>query len=104
LYIFKEKEKSLRIFTEQELSRTIEAKKVVENNLVEAKKEIASRDEQIKLTLDKLEQETNARKDTEAKLLTAMDEKNALEQKIKEIEARSANVDLETIVVKPAAN
>lgn len=100
LYALKEKEKSLRIHTEKELSRTIEVKKAVENNLVAAKKEISSRDEQIKLTLDKLEKEITARKDTEARLLVVIKEKEFLEGKINEIAAKSPNVDLQKIVVK----
>jgi radical SAM superfamily enzyme YgiQ (UPF0313 family) len=100
LYVLEEKEKSSRIYTEKELSRTIEVKKVVENNLVEAKKQIASRDEQIKLTLDKLEKEITARKDTEAKLLAVIKEKKVLEEKITEIAARSPNIELEKIVIK----
>jgi hypothetical protein len=100
LYVLKEKEKSSRIYTEKELSRTIEAKKVVENNLVEAKKQIASRDEQIKLTLDKLEKEITARKNAEAKLLAVIKEKKVLEEKIAEVAARSPNIELEKIVIK----
>lgn len=103
LYVLKEKEKSSRIYTEKELSRTIEVKKIVENNLVEAKKEIVSRDEQIKLTLDKLEKETTARKDAEDKLLVVTKEKEALEGKIKEIAAQSPSVDLQKIVVNPGS-
>lgn len=103
LYVLKEKEKSSRIYTEKELSRTIEVKKIVENNLVEAKKEIVSRDEQIKLTLDKLEKETTARKDVEDKLLVVTKEKEALEGKIKEIAAQSPSVDLQKIVVNPGS-
>jgi len=100
LYVLKEKEKSSRIYTEKELSRTIEVKKVVENNLAEAKKQIVSRDEQIKLTLDKLEKEITARKDTEAKLLAVIKGKKVLEEKIAEIAARSPNIELEKIVIK----
>lgn len=103
LYVLKEKEKSSRIYTEKELSRTIEVKKIVENNLVEAKKEIVSRDEQIKLTLDKLEKETTARKDVEDKLLVVTKEKEVLEGKIKEMAAQSPSVDLQKIVVNPGS-
>ena len=91
LYILQDKEKSLRIYTEKELSRTIEAKKVVENSLQEAKKKIAERDEQINLTLDRLEKAITARKDTEANLLAAINEKKVLEEKIAGIAARSPN-------------
>ena len=103
LYILQEKEKSLRIYTEKELSRTIEAKKVVENSLVEAKKQIATRDEQINLTLDRLEKAITARKDAEDKLLAAINEKKVLEEKIAGIAARSPNIELEKIVVNPGS-
>ena len=101
LYILKEKEKSLRIATEKELSRTVEAKKVVENNLADAKKEIISKDEQIKLTLDKLEKEISARKEAETQLLAVTKEKQALETKVEELTAAlPKNIVLEKIVIK----
>ncbi len=86
LYVLQEKEKTLRINTEKQLSRTIAAKNVLAFNLAKANKEIAARDEQIKLTLDKLE--------------AAIKEKEALEGKIKEMTAQSPNVELEKIVIK----
>jgi len=101
LYMLKEKEKSLRIYTEKELSKTIEAKRVVENNLTAAKKEITAKDEQIKLTLDKLEKEITTRKDTEAQLVLVTNEKVTLEVKVKELTAAlPKNVELEKIVIK----
>ncbi len=101
LYILKEKEKSLRIAKELELTQTIEAKKVVEDNLTEAKKEITVRDEQIKLTLDKLEKEIAARQKAEAQLLAMSKEKQVLEAKVEGLAAvLPKNIELERIVIK----
>jgi hypothetical protein len=102
LYNIKEKERHLRIAKELELSRTIEAKRIVENNLVEAKKEIVAKDEQIKLTLDKLEKEITARKEAEAQLIMVVKEKRDLEAKIEELAAKlPKDIELEKIIVKP---
>ena len=101
LYMLKEKEKSLRIYTERELSKTVEAKKVVENNLTAAKKEISAKDEQISLTLNKLEGEVTARRDVEAQLVLVTKEKIGLEAKVEELTAAlPKNIELEKIVVK----
>lgn len=108
LYTFKEKEKSLRIATQVQLSKTITEKKVVENNLVEAKeeivvkdKEIATRDEQIKLILDKLEKETIARKEAEVQLIVVIKEKTAMEEQVAGLAAAlPKTIELENIVVK----
>ena len=100
-YTQKEKEKSIRIAKETELLRTVEAKKLVENKLTEAQKQIAARDEQIKLTLDKLEKEVTARKDLEAQLVTVVKEKQNLAMQIEELAAKPPkNVELEKIVIK----
>lgn len=100
-YTLKEKEKSLRIAKELELQQTVEAKKVVENNLADAKKEIISKDEQIKLTLDKMEKEISARKEAETQLLAVTKEKQALETKVEELTAAlPKNIALEKIVIK----
>lgn len=101
LYMLKEKEKSLRIAKELELQQTVEAKKVVENKLVDAKKEIVVKDEQIKLTLDKLEKEITARKEAETQLLSVTKEKQALEEKVEKLTAvLPKNIELEKIVIK----
>ena len=100
-YAQKEKEKSIRIAKETELLRTVEAKKVVENNLVDAKKEIVAKDEQIKLTLDKLEKEITARKEAETQLLSITKEKQVLEARVEELTAAlPKKIELEKIVIK----
>ena len=100
-YAQKEKEKSIRIAKETELLRTVEAKKVVENKLTEAEKQITARDEQIKLTLDKLEKEGTARIDLEAQLVTVIKEKQDLATQIEELAVKlSKNIELEKIVIK----
>lgn len=107
LYIFMEKEKTLRMAKETELMRTIEAKKIVEKNLTEAQKEIVSKDEQIKLVLDKLEKEMTVRKEIEVELVSMVKEKKNLEAQIEEIIAKlpegSKNIELEKIIIKPVS-
>lgn len=102
----KEKEKSLRIVKEAELLRTMEAKRVVENKLTEAEKQITARDEEIKLALDQLEKEITARKDLEVQLVTAVQEKQNLTAQIEELTAKSPQpskpIELEEIVIKTA--
>jgi hypothetical protein len=93
LYILLEKERTLRTNIEQQLSRTITENNVLGLKLVKANKEIAARDKQIKLTLDKLEAAIKE-KDVVIK------EKEVLEEKIKEVTAQSSNVELPKIVVK----
>ena len=101
LYMLKEKEKSLRIAKELELQQAVEAKKVVENNLVDAKKKIVAKDEQIKLTLDKLEREMTARKEAETQSLSVTKEKQVLEARIEELTAAlPKKIELEKIVIK----
>ncbi|MFH1691797.1 MAG: hypothetical protein ABIC68_04425 [Candidatus Omnitrophota bacterium] len=103
--ILMEKEKSLRMVKETELTRMVEAKKIVEKNLTEARKEIVSKDEQIKLVLDKLEKETTARKEMEVELVSVVKEKKNLEAQIEEAIAKlpqdSKNIELEKIIIKP---
>lgn len=101
LYTVKEKEKTLRITAEGQLHKTIEEKKTVENNLAEAKKEILTKDEQIKLTLDKLEREITARKETEVQWITVVKERQILEAKVEELTAAlPKNIALEKIIIK----
>ena len=103
-YAQKEKEKSIRIAKEIELLRTVEAKKVAENKLTEAEKQIAARDEQIKISLDKLEKEVSARKDIEAQLVAVVKEKQDLAMQIEELAAKlPKNIELEKIVIKSSS-
>ena len=100
LCILEEKERHLRITKELELTQTIEAKKVVESNLTQAQKEIQARDEQIKQSLDRLEKETAARQEAEARVLALLAEKRVLEAKIQGLSANPQSIELEKIVVK----
>lgn len=103
-YAQKEKEKSIRIAKETELLRTVEAKEITENKLTEAQETIAARDEQIKLTLDKLEKEVTARKDIEAQLVTVVKEKQDLAMQIEELAAKlPKNIELEKIIIKSSS-
>jgi len=100
----KEKEKSMRIAKETELFRTVEAKKAVENKLTEAEKQIVDRDEQIKLSLDKLEKEVAARTDLEARLAAAVKEKQDLATQVEGLAAKlPPNIELEKIVIKASS-
>lgn len=104
LYAQKEEERSIRISKETELLRTIEAKKIVENKLDLAQKQILSRDEQIKIALDKLEKEVAARRAVEAQLVTAAKEKQDLTTQVEELAAKlPKNIELEKIVIKTSS-
>ncbi len=118
-YFLKEKEKKLRIATQDQLTQTIEEKKSVENKLTEIvlvkeqvegelvsekeksstlKKELDDKEQHIKTTLDRLEREIMARKKVEAQLMIALKEKENLEAKV-----RNPTIELEKIVIKPGS-
>lgn len=121
-YFLKEKEKKLRIAAQNQLTRTIEEKKFVENRLRETvkvkeqvggelvlekekystiEKELEDKEQQIKTTLDRLEREIVARKKVEAQLMIALKEKENLEVRLNKFSQASKTVELEKIVVKP---
>lgn len=103
LYILKEKERSLRIYTQKELNRTVTAKIIVEKKFAEATDKIAQRDEEIKLTLDRLERETNARKEAEVQLVSVSKEKMILEARVEELTVTlPKTVELAKIEIVPA--
>ena len=118
-YFLKEKEKRLRIATQNQLTQTTEEKKLVENKLTEIvlakeqvegelasekeksstlKKELDDKEQQIKTTLDRLEREITARKKVEVQLMIALKEKENLEAKV-----RNPAIELEKIVIKPGS-
>ncbi len=124
-YLLKEEERKVKIFTQKQLIKTIEAKKVVEFNLtktfrakeiVEKKfdaerkrtaaleKEVEDKENQISFTLDKLEKEVTARREAEAQLLIAVREKRNLERKLKKVTRATQTIELEKIVVKPVSS
>ena len=120
-YILNKKEKTLRIYTQEELSKTIVKKSFIENKLEEtiiAKKtvqkelntekrkrfaletEIEEKEEQIRLSLSRLQKEIVARRETEAQLVITMKEKGILEAKISKLTKKTGTFELERIVVK----
>lgn len=124
-YLLKEEERKVKIFTQKQLIKTIEAKKVVELNLtktfrakeiVEKKfdaerkrttaleKEVEDKENQISFTLDKLEKEVTARREAEAQLLIAVREKRNLERELKKVTRATQTIELEKIVVKPVSS
>ncbi|MBU3901677.1 hypothetical protein KKF25_03470 [Patescibacteria group bacterium] len=124
-YLLKEEERKEKIFTQKQLIKTIEAKKVVEFNLtktfraketVEKKfdaerkkttaleKEVQYKENQISLVLDKLEKEVIARREAETRLLITVREKKALEAELKEFTKATETIELEKIVVKPTSS
>lgn len=124
-YLLKEEERKEKIFTQKQLIKTIEAKKVVEFNLtktfraketVEKKfdaerkkttaleKEVQYKENQISLVLDKLEKEVTARREAETRLLITVREKKALEAELKEFTKATETIELEKIVVKPTSS
>lgn len=121
-YALKEKEKALRIYTQEQLARTVVEKKVTENKLSETikakemaqeelaaekeravalKKELEEKESQIRLTLDKLEKEMAARREAEARLVIAIKAKRILETKVGKFAKAPKVFELEKIVVKP---
>ncbi len=123
-YFLKEKEKKLRIATQNQLTQTIEEKKKVENKLTEIvkakeqvegvlasekeksstlKKELEDKEQQIKTTLDRLEREIVARKKAEAQLMIALKEKENLEARLNNLGQAPKTIELEKIVVKPGS-
>ena len=122
-YFLKEKEKKLRIATQNQLTQTIEEKKKVENKLIDTvkakeaveteltiekeksltlKKELEDKEQQIKTTLDRLEREIVARKKAEAQLMITLKEKENLEVKVKDLK-EAPTIELEKIVIKPGS-
>ena len=122
-YVIKEKERKLRIYTQQQLTQTVEEKKKVENKLTETvkakeqvegelasekekfltlKKELEDKEQQIRTTLDRLEREITARKKAEAQLMITLKEKENLEAKVKDLKA-APTIELEKIVIKPGS-
>ncbi len=122
-YVIKEKERKLRIYTQQQLTQTVEEKKKVENKLIETvkakeqvegelasekeksltlKKELDDKEQQIKTTLDRLEREITARKKAEAQLMITLKEKENLEVKVKNLK-EAPTIELEKIVIKPGS-
>jgi len=120
-YILNKKEKTLRIYTQEELSKTIVKKRFIENKLEDtiiAKKtvqkelntekrkrfaletEIEEKEEQIRLSLSRLQKEIVARRETEAQLVITMKEKGILEAKISKLTKKTGVFELERIVVK----
>ena len=120
-YILNKNEKTLRIYTQEELSKTIVKKSFIENKLEEtiiAKKtvqkelntekrkrfaletEIEEKEEQIRLSLSRLQKEIVARRETEAQLVITMKEKGILEAKISKLTKKTGAFELERIVVK----
>ena len=122
-YVLKEKERSLRIYTQKQLTQTTEEKRIVEGKLVETvkakdaveteltsekeksltlKKELEDKEQQIKVTLDRLEREITARKKAEAQLMITLKEKENLEVKVKNLK-EAPTIELEKIVIKPGS-
>ena len=120
-YFIKEKEKKLRIYTQSQLTQTIKEKKQVENKLADTVKakevveteftaekerssmlqeELEDKNQQIKLALDRIEQEISARRKVEAQLMITLKEKEDLAQKVSQ---SSDTVELEKIVINPGS-
>lgn len=121
-YILREQEKSLRLFTEEqlflsfkeksrvegELRQTVIAKKNVEKAFEREKEkaekldvELNEKKRQITLALDKLEKEVTARRQAESKLLITLTEKRKIEEKLRGFSEQPKVIELEKIVVTP---
>ncbi len=85
--------------TEEQLVRTEEQLVTEKERTVALGRELEERDQQIRVTLNKLENEIGGRRQAEAKLIIVMREKKNLEGKIREVKGESEAIDLERIVV-----
>ena len=108
-YILKEEEKTLRIYTQKQLTETLGEKRAIENELivtVKAKeileKEIEEKENQIKLVLDKLEKEIISRRIAEIQLILATKEKRTLRTRLRQLTETPETIELEKVVVKAA--
>ncbi|GEM_PF-969814 len=120
-YSLEQAEKKLRIFTEQQLTKTFEEKNVVQTKLIETikiknvlegelqseqektlalRQEVSEKEQQITLALDQLEQEKEARYQAESQLLIAMEEKTVLEAKMRASTQIPGALELEEIVIQ----
>lgn len=107
LYFLKEKEKTLRIYTQEQLvesaedltdkTKELSSKKEI---ILELEREIEEKEYQVRFTLEKLEKEIAAREQAETQLITALGEKRTLEAKLTELTRISEPIELEKIVVK----
>lgn len=116
------KERNLRIYTQRQLARTVEAGRLVENQLIKTakakrlvegelaveiertlalEKEIKEKERQMKLALDRLEKEINARRQAETQLVMAVKEKRILKERLSKLVRSSGAINLDKIVVKP---
>jgi len=117
-------EKTLRIKVEKQLVNTQEEKRIVENNLTEtlqAKeqvekellsekeksralvKEVEEKDRQIKVALDRIEQEIYARKKSEEQLLLVTKGKTDPKEILNNSKQNLQTVELEKIEIEPIA-
>jgi len=124
LFFLKEKEEKLRIFLQEQLTKTIEEKNIIHAELITTMKEkeiiqeeltkeqekslvlenqLKEKEQQIKLTSDRLEKEISIRQQTESQLLVAMEEMRILEGKVKELKGVARPIELEKIVIKAGA-
>lgn len=105
-YILEEQERSLRIFTQERLTETIEEKYKVEKELNEEKEkagklevELKQKNQQINLVLNKLEEEISVRRQAQARLLITLKEKRNLEESLQDVAQKPEGIELEKIIV-----
>ncbi len=121
LFAFKEKEKNLKIFAQEQLYKTANEKNIVETRLISTirtkkiveeelneerekssalEKNLREKEQQINVALNKLQKETTARREAEVRLITVIKDKEALETKVRQLDKLPKVFELEKIVIK----
>lgn len=110
------KERTLRIYTQEQLSKTVKTLEVIENRFIEtikAKRMVQAElitekersfvlEKDLSLALRKLEKEITARREAEAQRVIALREKRELETKLNEFTKAPKTIELGKIIVKAA--
>ena len=102
-YLLKTEEEKLRIFTQRLLSTTQKELSSEKNRSKVLTIELDQKKRQMQYTLNKLEKEIATRHKVEDQLVLVMNEKNTLEERLKDFVRRPKAVELEKIVVSPMA-
>lgn len=116
IFFYVLKERTLRVYTQEQLARVVESSKEVESRLIKSikakriaqeglaieKEKSFTLGKELNFALDKLEKEMIARREAETQLIITMKEKKILEAKVKEFTEAPKIIQLEKIVVKPA--
>ena len=102
-YILQARESALRISMQNALSKAVEEKRVLGSKLLETisglDKELKARERQIRVTLDRLEEEITTRRNIEARLLMSLEENRILKSRVIRHVRSPKTIELERIVI-----